>query len=46
LFPFDDNEAWEKNAATLRNLHTLRQRVQALEKALKSTPPRQAPPES
>ncbi len=31
-FPFDDNAAWEKNAATLRNLHALRTRVQALEK--------------
>ena len=31
-FPFDDNASWEKNAATLRNLHTLRMRVQALEK--------------
>ncbi len=38
LFPFDDNAAWEKNAATLRNLHTLRQRVQALEKTIKNTP--------
>ena len=31
-FPFDDNATWEKNAATLRNLHQLRTRVQALEK--------------
>jgi UDP-3-O-[3-hydroxymyristoyl] glucosamine N-acyltransferase len=31
-FPFDDNASWEKNAATLRRLHTLRERVQALEK--------------
>ena len=30
-FPFDDNASWEKNAATLRNLHTLRDRVRALE---------------
>jgi len=35
-FPFDDNEAWEKNAATLRQLHALRDRIRALEK--KSTP--------
>ncbi|MFY7864357.1 UDP-3-O-(3-hydroxymyristoyl)glucosamine N-acyltransferase [Roseateles sp.] len=34
VFPFDDNASWEKNAATLRNLHALRQRVQGLEKAL------------
>jgi UDP-3-O-[3-hydroxymyristoyl] glucosamine N-acyltransferase len=30
-FPFDDNASWEKNAATLRQLHALRQRVRALE---------------
>ncbi len=33
VFPMDDNAAWEKNAATLRHLHTLRDRVRALEKA-------------
>ena len=32
VFPFDDNAAWEKNAATLRNLHALRDRLRALEK--------------
>jgi UDP-3-O-[3-hydroxymyristoyl] glucosamine N-acyltransferase len=32
VFPLDDNAAWEKNAATLRQLHTLRERVRALEK--------------
>jgi len=32
LFPFDDNASWEKNAATLRQLHTLRDRIRALEK--------------
>jgi UDP-3-O-[3-hydroxymyristoyl] glucosamine N-acyltransferase len=31
-FPFDDNAAWEKNAATLRQLHTLRDRLRALER--------------
>lgn len=31
-FPFDDNASWEKNAATLRQLHALRERVKALEK--------------
>jgi UDP-3-O-[3-hydroxymyristoyl] glucosamine N-acyltransferase len=31
LFPFDDNASWEKNAATLRQLHTLRDRIRALE---------------
>ncbi len=32
LFPFDDNASWEKNAATLRNLHAMRDRLRALEK--------------
>ena len=32
VFPIDDNAAWEKNAATLRHLHSLRERVKALEK--------------
>ena len=32
IFPIDDNAAWEKNAATLRQLHTLRDRLRALEK--------------
>jgi UDP-3-O-[3-hydroxymyristoyl] glucosamine N-acyltransferase len=33
FFPIDENSAWEKNAATLRNLHALRHRIQALEKS-------------
>ncbi len=32
VFPIDDNAAWEKNAATLRQLHGLRERLRALEK--------------
>jgi UDP-3-O-[3-hydroxymyristoyl] glucosamine N-acyltransferase len=32
IFPIDDNAAWEKNAATLRQLHKLRERLKALEK--------------
>lgn len=36
VFPFDDNASWEKNAATLRQLHALRDRLRALEK--KTTP--------
>jgi UDP-3-O-[3-hydroxymyristoyl] glucosamine N-acyltransferase len=32
MFPFDDNASWEKNAATLRQLHALRDRLRALEK--------------
>jgi UDP-3-O-[3-hydroxymyristoyl] glucosamine N-acyltransferase len=35
-FPFDDNASWEKNAATLRQLHALRDRLRALERKLPS----------
>jgi UDP-3-O-[3-hydroxymyristoyl] glucosamine N-acyltransferase len=31
FFPIDDNAAWEKNAATLKQLHALRERIRALE---------------
>lgn len=34
VFPLDDNASWEKNAATLRQLYRLRERVRALEKNL------------
>ena len=34
IFPIDDNASWEKNAATLKQLHTLRERLKALEKKL------------
>lgn len=34
VFPIDDNATWEKNAATLKQLHTLRERIKALEKKL------------
>jgi UDP-3-O-[3-hydroxymyristoyl] glucosamine N-acyltransferase len=34
VFPLDDNASWEKNAATLRQLHTLRDRLRALEKKM------------
>ncbi len=36
-FPFDDNASWEKNAATLRQLHALRERIRTLEKQVKSS---------
>ncbi len=36
VFPFDENASWEKNAATLRQLHALRDRIRTLEKQLKS----------
>lgn len=32
IFPIDDNASWEKNAATLKQLHQLRERIKALEK--------------
>ena len=32
LYPIDDNGTWEKNAAALRQLYRLRQRIRALEK--------------
>ena len=31
FFPLDDNAAWERNAATLKQLHTLRERIKKLE---------------
>lgn len=36
VFPIDDNAAWEKNAATLRQLHRLRDRIKSLESAFES----------
>ena len=32
FFPLDDNAAWERNAATLKQLYSLRDRIKALEK--------------
>ncbi len=34
MFPIDDNARWEKNAATLKQLSSLRERVKALEQSL------------
>lgn len=31
IFPIDDNAAWEKNAASLKQLHGLRDRIRSLE---------------
>ena len=36
LFPIDDNATWEKNAASLKQLHSLRERIRALEKSVAS----------
>ncbi|MDD0809062.1 UDP-3-O-(3-hydroxymyristoyl)glucosamine N-acyltransferase [Curvibacter sp. RS43] len=33
VFPLDENRQWEKNAATLKQLHSLRERIKALEAA-------------
>jgi UDP-3-O-[3-hydroxymyristoyl] glucosamine N-acyltransferase len=33
-FPIDDNASWQKNAATLRQLHALRERLRTLEKKM------------
>ena len=34
VFPIDSNESWQKNAATLRQLHSLRDRIKQLESGL------------
>jgi UDP-3-O-[3-hydroxymyristoyl] glucosamine N-acyltransferase len=34
VFPIDDNASWEKNAATLRQLHRLRERIKHIESEL------------
>jgi UDP-3-O-[3-hydroxymyristoyl] glucosamine N-acyltransferase len=31
IFPIDDNADWEKNAASLKQLHSLRDRLRVLE---------------
>lgn len=36
MFPLDENAAWEKNAASLKHLAHLRERIRALEAQLKS----------
>ena len=35
IFPLSDNASWERNAATLKQLHQLRERIKTLEKAKK-----------
>lgn len=37
VFPFDENPAWEKNAATLRQLHQMRDRLRRLERKMTET---------
>ena len=36
IYPIEDNAAWEKNAASLKQLHSLRDRIRALESKLKT----------
>jgi UDP-3-O-[3-hydroxymyristoyl] glucosamine N-acyltransferase len=36
IFPMDDNASWEKNAAALKQLYRLRERVKALERESKT----------
>jgi UDP-3-O-[3-hydroxymyristoyl] glucosamine N-acyltransferase len=38
MFPIDDNATWEKNAATLKQLYRLRERLKALENSKKKEP--------
>ncbi len=37
MFPIDDNANWEKNAASVKQLHRLRERLRALEQVLAQT---------
>lgn len=37
MFPIDDNAAWEKNAASLKQLHSLRERIRAIEQTIKTS---------
>ena len=39
MFPIDDNASWEKNAASLKQLNRLRERLKAVEKALATALP-------
>ena len=36
IFPLQTNDQWEKNAASLKQLHVLRERIKKLEKALEA----------
>jgi len=38
LFPLDDNASWEKNAASLKQLHKLRDRLKSVETQLSRSP--------
>jgi UDP-3-O-[3-hydroxymyristoyl] glucosamine N-acyltransferase len=38
LFPIDDNATWEKNAASLKQLHQIRQRLKSVETQIQQSP--------
>ena len=40
MLPIDDNAAWEKNAASLKQLNRLRERLKAVEQALAQAQPK------
>eukprot|EP01041_Mallomonas_annulata_P034782 gene34782-57617_t len=40
MFPIDDNASWEKNAASLKQLNRIRERLKAAEQILKQLPHR------
>ena len=44
VFPIDDNAVWEKNAATLKQLYRLRERLKVLEKAQGKGPEKEGEP--
>lgn len=37
MFPIDDNATWERNAATVKQLHRMRERIKGIESELKKT---------
>ena len=41
MFPIDDNATWEKNAASLKQLNRLRERLKAAEQAIAQAMPKQ-----
>lgn len=43
FFPVDDNASWEKNAATLKHLHSLRDRLKQVEKQIELQQPTALP---
>jgi len=45
MFPIDDNAAWEKNAASLKQLNRLRERLKAVEHAIAQAQPNQKTPD-